>query len=119
MGLGRGNVIITTVKFKGRKEKRREILQTINGISDQVKLLKGCVSVNSYQDINDKNLFYHVEKWQTQQELDDYLKSNLFSAMLGIETILAEQPTVDFMTTENIELDGTIVAQPFMVRLKE
>ena len=115
----RENMIITTVKLRGREEKRKEILQTISGLTDQVRLLKGCLSVNSYQDINDENIFYHVEEWQTQQELDDYLNSNLFSALLGIKTILVEKPTVDFMTTGNIERGETDAVHPFMIRVKE
>jgi quinol monooxygenase YgiN len=94
-------MIIATVKLRGREEKRREILQTISGLGDQVRMIKGCFDVNSYQDINDQDTFYLVEEWQTQQDLDEYLHSKLFSALLGIRTILVEKPTVEFMTTEN------------------
>jgi quinol monooxygenase YgiN len=95
------NMIIATVKLKGRGEKRREIIQTISGLGDQVRKIKGCSDVNSYQDINDQDVFYHVEKWQTQKDLDEYLSSKLFAALLGIRTILVEKPTVEFMKTEN------------------
>ena len=98
-------MIIATIKLRGREEKRREILQTISGLGDQVRELKGCFGANSYQDINDHDVFYHVEKWQTQQDLDEYLNSKLFSALLGIRTILIENPTVEFMTTKNTDVE--------------
>ena len=94
-------MIIATVKLRGREKKRREILQTISGLGDQVRMIKGCFDVTSYQDINDQDTFYLVEEWQTQQALDEYLNSKLFSALLGTKTILVEKPTVEFMTTEN------------------
>ena len=94
-------MIIAAVKLKGRKEKRREIMQTIEGITDQVKMNQGCLGVNCYQDINDRNTFYYMQEWQTQQDLDEHLQSKLFSALLGIKSILSESPQVEFMYRNN------------------
>ena len=90
-------MIITTVKMKGREEKRLEILQTIREIANQVRRCKGCVGVNCYQDIDDKNVFYNVQEWRTRQDLADHLNSKLFAALLGIQSILAEPPQIEHM----------------------
>lgn len=92
-------MIIATVKMKGLEEKRREILQTLSGITEQVKLCKGCMGACCTQDISDPNTFYHIQEWQSRQDLTDHLNSTLFSALLGIKTILTEKPSVEFMHT--------------------
>jgi len=89
--------MIAAVKLKARQEKRREIMQTISGIADQVRKCEGCIGVNCYQDIDDKNVFYYVQEWRTRQDMDNHLKSKLFAALLGIKSILAEPPHIDYM----------------------
>jgi quinol monooxygenase YgiN len=86
--------------MKGLPEKRVEILQTITGVSDQIKLQKGCLSASSYQDINDENIFHLIEVWQTQHDLNEYLTSNLFAVLLGIKNILVESPKVKIMVED-------------------
>lgn len=98
-------MIITAVKIKGRENKRREIIQTLSCITDQVKQCKGCTGASCYQDINDQDTFYHVQEWMSQQDLDDHLNSKLFSALLGIQSILQETPQVEFMSRKD-ELPG-------------
>jgi quinol monooxygenase YgiN len=93
----REGMIITTVKLKGLQDKRREILQTINGIADQVRRCEGCAAVNCYQDINDRNVFFYVQEWRTSQDMNDHLNSKLFSALLDIKSILAEPPQIQYM----------------------
>ena len=93
-------MFVSSIKMKGRSEKRVEILQTINGVSEQTKQKRGCMSASSYQDINDENIFYLVEIWQTQEDMDDYLSSNLFAVLLGIKTILVETPEVKILVED-------------------
>lgn len=93
-------MIIATVKMKGRDDKRREIMQTITGIADQVKQCKGCVGAYCYQDLSDQNAFYYIQEWQSRQEMEDHLNSKLFSALLGLKTILAESPQVEVLQRE-------------------
>ncbi len=100
-------MFISSIKMKGRPEKRIEILQTIDGVSDQVKLQKGCLSVNCYQDVNNENIFYLVDMWKTKQDMDEYLISNLFAVLLGIKTILFDSPEVKILVEDySYDCDG-------------
>jgi quinol monooxygenase YgiN len=90
-------MIVAAVKMKGREEKRREILQTIRDITDQVRKSEGCLGADCYQDISDKNVFYHVQQWQSRKHLDNHMHSKLFSALLGIKSILAEPPQIEHL----------------------
>lgn len=91
-------MIIASVKLKGLRDKRREIVQTINGIADQVRRCEGCAGVHCYQDINDRNVFYYIQEWRTRQDMNDHLNSKLFAALLGIQSILAEPPQIEYMS---------------------
>ena len=91
---------ISSIRMKGRPGKRKEIMQTINGIVDQLRLRKGCLDAASYQDLNDENIFYLVEEWQTQQDMDEYLHSKLFAVLLGIKTILVETPEIKILSED-------------------
>lgn len=90
-------MIISTVKLKGRQDKSREIMQTIRGIADQVRECAGCLSVNCYQDIEDRNVFYYVQEWRTREDMDNHLNSKLFAALLGLKSILTEAPQIEQM----------------------
>ncbi|MBU0943669.1 MAG: antibiotic biosynthesis monooxygenase [Proteobacteria bacterium] len=91
----------SSVIMKGRAEKRKEILQTLNGISEQVRRKKGCMSAHSYQDINDENTFCLVEVWRTKQDMDEYLHSKLYAVLLGVKTILVEAPEVTILVKDS------------------
>lgn len=93
-------MFVSSIKIKGRAEKRIEILQTINGVSEQTRRKRGCLGANSYQDINDENIFYLTEMWQTQEDMDDYLSSKLFAVLLGIKTILVETPEIKILVED-------------------
>lgn len=90
-------MVLAALKLKGLQEKRKEIMQTISGIADQARQCEGCVGVDCYQDINDRNVFYYVQEWRTRQDLDDHLNSKLFAALMGIKSILAEPPHIEYM----------------------
>jgi len=91
-------MFVSSIRMKAQPGKRKEILQTINGIIDQLSLKKGCLDVSSYQDIDDENIFYVVEEWQTEQDLNEYLHSKLFAVLLGIKTILVDRPEIKILS---------------------
>jgi quinol monooxygenase YgiN len=93
--------------MKGRSDKRKEIIQTLNGISNQVRVKKGCLNVKSYQAIDDENVFCLVEEWKTKPDMDEYMNSQLYAALLGISTILAEKPEVKILVEEGSRNEGT------------
>ena len=82
-------------------DKYREISQTIASITDQTKSKKGCLTSAGYQDIENKNIFFLVEEWRTRRDMNEYLNSKLFAALLGIKTILAERPKIKILIEEN------------------
>ena len=58
--------------------KRKEFFQTVQALIQSIRKERGCIKCSACQDIEDENTFCMIEGWQTQKELDQYLRSNLF-----------------------------------------
>ena len=77
-------MVVVTFKLHGNPGKQLEISQSVKGIAAKVKKLDGCIDTKVYQDVDDENIYFLVEEWENQLKLDDYMKTSLFSALLGI-----------------------------------
>lgn len=83
-------MIFTTIKLHGLAHKRREILQTVRGLAEKMPLDSGCLSVDIYQDLDNRDILYLREKWHTIKDLDAYKKSNSLAVLMGIQALLVE-----------------------------
>lgn len=83
-------MIITTIKIHCRRDKRKEIVQTIKGLTEQLTTDGGCLRADLYQDLDNKDTLYFTEDWPTRKDLEKYKTSKSMSVLLGLETLLAE-----------------------------
>ena len=89
-------MIIATINIKVIQEKRAELLQTLRSMTKQILKEKGCKSCDFYQDVEDKNAFTLAEEWETQEDMDNHIKSDMFCALLGTKNLLSEPPEIKF-----------------------
>ena len=83
-------MIIVTMEMTVLPEKQKELLQTLQAISASTRKLKGCMNSKVFQDIEDENALSMIEKWETQEDLDNHLRSGEFSALLGTDNLLSK-----------------------------
>ena len=83
-------MILVTMKMVVLPVKRKEFLQTIQALIQSIRNEKGCIKCSACQDIENKNIFRLLEEWETQQDLDHYLRSDLFTVLLGAKNLLSE-----------------------------
>jgi quinol monooxygenase YgiN len=76
-------------------EKRAELLQTLRSMTEEIRNEKGCMSCYFYRDVENENIFSLIETWKTQGELDIYLKSDMFGALIGTESLLIKPPEIN------------------------
>ena len=88
-------MMITTVKILCRKEKRKEIVQTIQGLMEQLIKEGDCVKADLYQDLDNKDILYFNEEWQTRKDLEKYKTSKSLAVLLGLESLLAESVEIN------------------------
>ena len=96
-------MIFTTIKLHGLTHKRREILQTVSGLVDRMPCDSGCLGVDIYQDIENRDIFYLHEKWNSKKDLEEYKKSNSLAVLMGIRALLVESIEIKHSIKCNIK----------------
>ena len=70
-------MIETTITMKAIQKKRVELMQTLLSITKQIVKEKGCKICQFVQDVENENILRLIEEWETQEELDSHLRSDL------------------------------------------
>jgi quinol monooxygenase YgiN len=99
-------MILAFIKMNVRPEKRKELLQTIQSIVAQMRMENGCVDSNFYRNAENENDFVLVETWETRKTLDDHLRSDIFTVMMGAASLLSRPPEIMIHTvSQSSELE--------------
>jgi quinol monooxygenase YgiN len=96
-------VIIVRITMNSLVEKRTEVKQTLLSMIEPMKNGKGCQSCYAFRDIEDKNVFSLIEKWETREDLDNHIKSDRFSVLLGTRSLLYEPLKIQIFTVSDSE----------------
>ena len=83
--------------------KQKELVQTLRPMMASMKKEVGYMSLDLSCNIEDENFLTLIEEWQTREELDRHLKSNLFGVLLGANTLLWESPLIQIHTVSQSE----------------
>ena len=85
-----------------RPEKRVELAQTIGRLLGPIKDVKGCRAICVYLDAVDQNSSLLLSEWETELDLDRYLRSNDFAILRGAIMVLSVSTTDSkaFVTSE-------------------
>ena len=70
-------------------EKRTEFFQTIRRLLDPLKKARGCSTLDFYLDAADENSTLLVSVWETEKDLNNFLRSNEFAVLRGAITVLS------------------------------
>ena len=91
-------IILVTVTMNVLPEKRKELLQTVHPLIALIREERGCISCRLFKDDEAENSFALVEEWETQEDLDNHLRSDRFSVLLGAKSLLCEPPETKINT---------------------
>ena len=85
-----------------RPEKRIELAQTIGRLLGPIRDVKGCRTISFYLDAVDQNSSLLLSEWETESDLDRYLRSNDFAILRGAIMVLSVGTTDSkaFVTSE-------------------
>ena len=87
-------MVLLFLKMNVRPEKRKELLQTLEAIMERVRKETGCVKANLYQDMENDRGFMLIEEWRNQQDLENHIRSDSFSVLLGANGLLESEPEI-------------------------
>jgi quinol monooxygenase YgiN len=99
----RGLVIIVGITMNVLLEKRTEVMQTLLSMIEPTENERGCLSCHVFRDIEDKNVFSLIQEWQTREDLDDHIRSDRFSVLLGTKSLLCEPQQIEIHTVSQSE----------------
>ena len=82
-------MIVKTTKITVKPENRIELTQTIGRLLGAIKNVKGCRTIRFYLDAADENSSLLLSEWETESDLDRYLRSNDFAILRGAIMVLS------------------------------
>ena len=86
-------MIVNTTRITVTPEKRTEFLQTVGRLLDPIKSAKGCHTIDFYLDVKDENSTLLISEWESEKDLNNYLKSDDFAVLRGAITVLSVRST--------------------------
>ena len=99
-------MIICRIAMNVLPEKQLELTQTLISMIEPTEKEVGCLSYAVFCDIQDQNHFCLLVEWETRKNLNHYIKSPIFSVLLGSKPLLCGPPHIQIFTisaTEGIE----------------
>jgi quinol monooxygenase YgiN len=96
-------VIIVKVTMEALMEKRTEMMQTLLSIIEPSAREKGCLSYDIFCDLEDNYVFSLIEEWETREDLDRHIRSEIFSVLLGTKSLLRKPLEMKIYTVSHSE----------------
>jgi quinol monooxygenase YgiN len=96
-------MIVVRIIMNVLPEKQKEVMQTLLSMIEPPGKESGYMSYGIFCDIEDKNVFNLISEWETRQDLDHHIRSDLFSVLLGTKSLLCEPPQIEIHTVSRSE----------------
>jgi quinol monooxygenase YgiN len=97
-----------------RPEKRTELVETVRRLVGPIKNVKGCRTVRFYLDAVDENSSLLLSEWETESDLDRYIRSNEFAILRGAILVLSVGTTDSKAYVTSESLHGFISSTPIL-----
>jgi len=93
--------ILVTLRMIVQPERRHDLLETIRGMREPVRVERGCLSYRLYEDVEDKNIFVLIEEWKTQNDLENHILTDNHRRLMALMDFLSKQPELHFNTVSH------------------
>jgi len=87
-------MVIVIIRMDSLPEKSLELKQTLLALVESTLKKKGCLSHDVLQDMENNNGFSLIELWDSRKDLDDHLRSNQFTVLMGTMSLLSQPPEI-------------------------
>ena len=100
---------MTTTRITVHPEKRTELLQTIGRLVEPIAGANGCRTFRFYLDAEDENSSMLFSEWESESDLNRYMRSNDFAILRGAITVLSIRSSESraFVTSQTQSLTKT------------
>ena len=91
-------MVIATLRMSVPVENQDDVLKTLRMVMGPTRAQLRCISCQLYQDVEDKNLVYLIQEWESQEALDDHIRSDHYRKVLAVMELASEPPEIRFIT---------------------
>lgn len=91
---------MATLEMKVGVKKEKEFLRIVRGVLGPTRAMHGCAGCSLLSDTEESNTYILWSRWQSYEDLIDYIGTREFSSVLLALDLLEEQPEVKFETIE-------------------
>mgnify|MGYP001822859429 CR=1 FL=1 len=84
-------MFIRIVKLTIKRENISSFEQIFEETKNFIRNFEGCLFLELYQDRKHPNIFFTYSKWEKEENLDDYRKSEFFRNVWGKTKLLFEE----------------------------
>src|SRR5262247_3234737 len=89
-------MIVVTVRVLVSPENRRELVQTVRSLLRNIQGQKGCLGSHLYSELGDEDALCLIEEWETQEDLNNYFRSDDFAILFGAVNLLKKSSAIEF-----------------------
>ena len=87
-------MIIITIEMDIPQDKTKELLPALLLISEKMTLEDGCIGCRFFKDVSDENRYRLIGKWKNEDDLNNHLRSEEFSVVLGSLSLLEKKAEI-------------------------
>ena len=87
-------MVIINIRMNALPEKCLELKQTLLALVESTRKKKGCLSHEVLQDLENDNSASLIELWDSREDLDDHLRSDQFTVLMGTRSLLSRPPEI-------------------------
>jgi quinol monooxygenase YgiN len=84
-----------TIEIRAKADRFQELYQTLQALLPTFRSEKGCRDCRIYRDVEDGAVFFLSVQWESQENLEHYMRSGSGSALLGAIDLLSETARVE------------------------
>ena len=85
---------MVTIEIRAKPGKFQELYQTLQALLPTLRKATGCQNCRIYRDVEDGEIFFLSAEWKERRNLENYMRSNSGSALLGALDLLSETVSV-------------------------
>lgn len=103
-------MITLRIRINVLPEKQKELLLTLLALLKHPEKEKGCLSYDILAGIEDKNVLNLISEWDTHQYLDQHMRSDRFSILLGTGSLLSQPLKIKILASlDSEEMERALV----------
>jgi quinol monooxygenase YgiN len=87
-------MILTTIQLPLEGASTQSVLRTIRTLLEPTRVETGCLKYEAAQDIEDAHTLIILEKWTTEEDFRNHVRSESFRAVLSALELARRQPEI-------------------------